>query len=80
MGKFKTLEQAILEGGLFALGTREFDFEDVPAAAAANKGFVIFVNDGDEGDPCLAVSDGTEWKVVALGAEIDDTPAGNGNG
>ena len=73
MGKFKTLEQAILEGGMFALGTRVFDFDDVPDAAAANKGFVIFVNDGDEGAPCLAVSDGSAWKVVALGAAISDT-------
>ena len=31
---------------------------------------LIYVTDGDGGNPCLAVGNGTAWKRVALGATI----------
>jgi hypothetical protein len=31
---------------------------------------VIYVSDGDGGNPCLAVGNGSAWKRVALGATI----------
>jgi hypothetical protein len=46
-----------------------FTVATVPAAADW-KGHLIHVSNGEAGDPCLAYSDGTDWLVVALGAEI----------
>lgn len=37
-----------------------------------NEGRVIYVIDGDAGSPCLAVSDGTAWLRVSLGAAISE--------
>lgn len=34
------------------------------------EGDVVFSLDGDAGNPCLAVYNGTEWRRVVLGAEI----------
>lgn len=31
---------------------------------------LIFVTNGNAGAQCVAVSDGTNWKVIALGANI----------
>ena len=42
----------------------------IPAAAAGNEGQAFYVSNGNAGAKCLAVSDGTNWKVVALGATI----------
>ena len=36
----------------------------VPPAADHNKR-VIYVNDGNAGSPCLAISDGSDWRVLA---------------
>ena len=41
-----------------------------PNASANGAGSVIFVSNGSTGTPCLAVSDGTNWKVVDLGSNI----------
>lgn len=38
-----------------------------PVTAA---GQMVYCTDGDFGSPCLAVSDGTNWKIVALGGTI----------
>jgi len=35
-------------------------------------GRVIYVSNGDVGAPCLAVDNGSAWKVVALGATISE--------
>jgi len=51
-----------LTGNTFTVAT-------VPAAAD-NVGRVIYVSDGSAGSPCAAISDGTNWKVVAIGATI----------
>lgn len=42
-------------------------------AAAAGAGARIYVSDGDGGDPCIAVSDGTDWRRIPLGAAISTT-------
>lgn len=42
----------------------------VPSASAASAGAVIFVSNGTAGSPCIAVSDGTNWKVCSVGASI----------
>lgn len=41
--------------------------------AASSTGRLAFVSDGDAGSQCLAVDNGTNWKVVSLGATISAT-------
>lgn len=38
--------------------------------ANANVGRVVYVSNGKAGSPCAAVSDGTNWKVVDIGANV----------
>lgn len=45
----------------------------LPAAAAANLDHVVYCTDGDAGLPCLAVSDGTAWRRISLGAAVSVT-------
>ena len=42
----------------------DFTVANVPAAAG-RKNAVIKVSNGSAGSPCLAISDGTNWKVLA---------------
>lgn len=37
-------------------------------AAASNVGRVVYVTNGKVGAACAAVSDGTNWKVIDIGA------------
>jgi hypothetical protein len=46
-----------------------FTVETVPDPAL-NTGRTIFVTDGNEGLPCGAISDGTQWLVLTVGTEI----------
>lgn len=39
-------------------------------SASANPASVVYCSNGDAGSPCLAVSDGTNWRRVALGAAV----------
>lgn len=48
---------------------QSFTVATVPSAADW-KNRMIWVTDGNAGAACVAVSDGTNWKVVALGATI----------
>jgi hypothetical protein len=41
----------------------------VPAASSLPGG-LIFVSNGNAGQPTLAFSDGTNWKVLSIGATI----------
>lgn len=41
---------------------------DYPASAHANA--VVYCVNGDAGSPCLAVSNGTNWLRIALGAAV----------
>lgn len=47
---------------------RSYAVSGVPSASPA--GQMIYVTDGNSGAATVAVSDGTNWKVVALGATI----------
>lgn len=42
--------------------------DDYPAASWANA--VVYCSNGDSGAACLAVSNGTNWKRIALGANV----------
>ena len=42
------------------------------APSNGTTGRIIYVSDGNLGSPCLAVDNGTAWKVVGLGATISD--------
>lgn len=46
-----------------------FTVATVPPAADW-KGHLIHVSNGSAGAACLAYSDGSNWKVIALGANI----------
>ena len=39
-------------------------------AASSCLGQVAYVSNGAAGAPCAAISDGTNWKVIALGATV----------
>lgn len=43
---------------------------NAPAASLLGAGALLYVSNGDSGNPCLAVSDGTNWRRIALGATI----------
>ena len=34
------------------------------------QGYLVFCTNGDGGDPCLAVDDGSNWRRIALGAAV----------
>jgi hypothetical protein len=46
---------------------------DATAISSALPGQVIYVSNGNSGQPCLAVFDGVSWKRVALGTTISAT-------
>lgn len=52
-----------------AIRFASFAVEDLPDAAD-HEGRIVRVEDGDAGSPCLAISDGTDWLVIALGAAV----------
>lgn len=41
-----------------------------PMLPAANDGKLVACSNGNAGQPCLAYSNGTNWKVIALGANV----------
>lgn len=59
--------------GLVPLKVPSYTVAGAPSAATAGAGAAIYVTDGDAGSACLAVSDGSDWKVVALGVTISAT-------
>ncbi len=38
--------------------------------AADHPRTVVYCSDGDGGNPCLAVSDGTDWNIIAFGSAL----------
>jgi hypothetical protein len=46
---------------------RTFTVANVPSAAGRT-GALVYISDGAAGSPGLAVSDGTNWKVVTISA------------
>ena len=53
--------------GPFALA--DYSVAELPSASA-NPQSVVYCSNGDAGNPCLAVSNGTNWLRVALGAAV----------
>jgi len=51
----------------------QYTVATLPTAQASNTGLVFYCTNGDAGSPCLAVSNGTNWKVVAFGATVSAT-------
>ena len=47
---------------------KSYTVANAPSASAAGTGAMIYVSNGDAGSPCLAVSDGSDWKRIPLGA------------
>jgi hypothetical protein len=45
----------------------------IAAIALPAAGDVVYASDGDAGDPCLAVYNGTAWLRVSLGAAVSAT-------
>jgi len=43
------------------------------ALASPVEGDLVYCTNGDAGDPCVAVYNGTAWKKIALGATISAT-------
>jgi hypothetical protein len=56
---------------VFAHATRlrPYKAADLPSAADA-RGTLISIDDGHDGKPCLAMSDGKSWRRVPLGDRI----------
>tara|TARA_B100000989_G_scaffold223952_1_gene171420 strand:- start:165 stop:452 length:288 start_codon:yes stop_codon:yes gene_type:complete len=60
-----------------AISATSITFENYNVSNAPSNGTagrVIYVTDGNLGNPCLAVDNGSAWKVVALGATISGQP------
>lgn len=51
----------------------EYAVAGLPAAAAANRGKLVYCSDGANGAACLAYSNGTNWLRVVLGAAVSAT-------
>ena len=49
---------------------KSFTVAEANALSSKNTGDMIWVSDGDTGDACVSVYDGSNWKVIALGATI----------
>lgn len=64
----------VVEGGVTgtlagAVTLPEYTVATVPAAAG-NEGKIIYVSDGNAGDPTVAVSDGTDWLNLVAGTAV----------
>lgn len=49
---------------------RPYTVANRPTANSENESSIIYVRNGDGGNPCLAVSNGTAWLRCVLGAEV----------
>ncbi len=47
-----------------------FAVASLPSAATAGAGAIVYCTNGNAGAACFAVSDGTNWKRIALGATV----------
>jgi hypothetical protein len=52
------------------IGAESYTVATAPSAVTRGAGSLIYVTDGNVGVACLACSDGTNWKVIALGSTI----------
>ena len=51
------------------LALADYSVAELPSASA-NPQAIVYCSNGDAGSPCLAVSNGTSWLRVALGAAV----------
>lgn len=51
------------------------DLGTVTGTTAASAGDLAYLTDGDAGSPCLAVYDGSAWRVVRLMTQVGDVGA-----
>lgn len=65
-------EPGDVSGG--SLDTTAYDVASLPDPTT-NRNRTLYVSDGDDGGPCGAISDGTDWLRFALGAAVADSPA-----
>jgi len=56
----------VISGTIMTLPS--YDVAGAPAAGTAGR--MIYVTDGNSGAACMAASDGSNWKIVALGGTI----------
>ncbi|KQZ14295.1 hypothetical protein ASD44_09590 [Mesorhizobium sp. Root554] len=62
-------EGLVIDAATGAVRPQARNVADMPSAAGRD-GFLMLVWDGDAGAKCLAVSDGSTWRRIALGATI----------
>jgi len=67
IGYFATAAQGALADNAQPKTGNTFTVAELPAAAS-NVGRVVYCSNGSAGSPCAVISDGTNWKVVAIGA------------
>lgn len=56
--------------GYTTLTLPNYTYDQASNLASPVTGQVIYVTNGDSGDPCLAVYNGVEWRRIELGAAI----------
>lgn len=64
-----TFMESNLDNTLAPVSLKSYLITELPAAASYPYAAVYCLN-GNVGQPCVAVSNGTAWKVVALGATV----------
>ncbi len=55
---------------LGAMKPRSFAVASLPSAAAEGEGTIVWTTNGNTGAACPAISNGTDWKRIALGATV----------
>jgi len=45
-----------------------YDGDNLPTIGTSGR--IIYVTNGNSGSPCLAIDDGSDWKVIALGTTV----------
>ena len=45
-----------------------YDRDNLPTIGTSGR--IIYVSNGNSGSPCLAIDDGSDWKVIALGSTV----------
>ena len=56
-----------------SLALENFTVSELPSNGTAGR--VVYVSNGDGGNPCLAVDDGTNWLRINLGSAVSASDA-----
>jgi hypothetical protein len=65
-------ETGIIEGLSYA-GMEQLDADSPPSVSPGPARYIGYFEDGDAGNPCLGVWDGSNWLRVALGAAVSSS-------